>query len=91
MRMIAVLTLVLLFSLWVVGEVDANTLTDCKYLTNTKLTENTLPLKISSCEILHDLILERIKDNASKKELLKYTNQWVKNCTKTIEFDLLQP
>ncbi len=90
MRMVLVIVLTVMFSLWFMSRVDAQALTHCQMSTDVGLLENSLPLKIDSCRILATLLDDMIKQGTDKKTVMKYGKQWIKNCTKTDESDLLR-
>ncbi len=91
MRILYPIIAVFLVSFWAMCMTQSSEISSCKYATSIGLSENSLELKISSCEILHKIILDQIKSNGNQYEIKGYVKQWVKNCTKTIEFDVTQP
>lgn len=85
--MIIVIVSVMLLSLWLIGNIEADTLTSCRNLSSISLTDKTIPLKILSCTLLVETIKERY-NKGDRNSLKPYIHQWLENCRKTDESDL---
>ena len=51
--------------------------------------DNTQQLKIDSCGILYKALEQKMNETYDKAKILPYVEQYIINCTKPIEYDIL--